>query len=128
MFWRKKDKSIGEQGEDWAVKYLKKKKFKIIERNYQNKIGRRLGEIDIVAEKEGEIIFVEVKTRAVQLGKIVLPEENITRQKLHKLQKIARDYIREKNLWEKPYRFDAVSIVLRGDKVEEIRHLESIFY
>ncbi|MEF3691555.1 MAG: YraN family protein [Candidatus Moraniibacteriota bacterium] len=128
MFWQKNQKSIGEQGEDWAVKYLKKKKFRIIERNYQNKLGRRLGEIDIIAEKEGEIIFIEVKTRVVGAEKIILPEENITRQKLHKLQKIARDYIREKNLWEHPYRFDAVSILLKGDKAEEIRHLESIFY
>ncbi|HCP08437.1 MAG TPA: YraN family protein [Candidatus Moranbacteria bacterium] len=130
MFWKKKNKNIGSIGEELAGQYLKKKGFKLIEFNYENKLGRRLGEIDIVAEKNDELVFVEVKTRLVRKGSVVFPEENITRDKLHKLQKIARDYIRENDFWNKSYHFDAVSVLLseENNKVLEIRHLESIFY
>lgn len=130
MFWKREKKNIGEIGEELAVKYLKKKGFKIIELNYQNSTGKRLGEIDIIAKKNGQIIFVEVKTRITEGKKIILPEENITQDKLRKLQKIAQNYIRENNLWEINYHFDAISILISSvdEKVLEIRHLESIFY
>lgn len=131
MFWNKnKEKSIGSRGEKVAGKYLKKKGFKIIEFNYQNKTGKRLGEIDIVAKKDKQIVFVEVKSRISDGVTTVLPEENITRDKLHKLQKIINAYINEKDLWECDYRLDAVSILFTedGKSVLEIRHLESIFY
>ncbi|EKE20925.1 MAG: hypothetical protein ACD_7C00427G0001, partial [uncultured bacterium] len=112
MFWNKnKDKKIGSIGEEIAGEYLRKKGYKIIEFNYQNKKGRRLGEIDIIAKKDEQIIFVEVKSRIAKAGRVVLPEENITRDKLYKLQKIAQAYIKGNNLWESAYRFDAVSIL-----------------
>ncbi|MFA6184192.1 MAG: YraN family protein [Parcubacteria group bacterium] len=131
MFWKNKNKkNIGNIGEQVAGKYLKKKGFKIIQFNYQNQKGKRLGEIDIVAKKDDQIVFVEVKTRLTKVGQIILPEENITRDKLHKLQKIAQIYIKENNLWENSYRFDAVSILFdeKGEEVIEMKHLESIFY
>ncbi|MDX9913380.1 MAG: YraN family protein [Candidatus Moranbacteria bacterium] len=131
MFWNKnKEKNIGGMGEKVAGKYLKKKGFKIIEFNYQNKTGKRLGEIDIVTKKDKQIVFVEVKSRISDGITVVLPEENITRDKLDKLQKIINAYVREKNLWECDYRLDAVSILFgqNGKDILEIRHLESIFY
>ncbi len=131
MFWnKKKDKNIGNLGEQIAGKYLKQKGFKIIEFNYQNKKGRRLGEIDIIAKEEEQIVFIEVKSRISKGTDVILPEENITRDKLYKLQKIAQSYIRENDYWDKAYRFDAVSILFDegGKNVLEIRHLESIFY
>lgn len=131
MFWNKdKEKNIGNRGEQLAGKYLKKKGYKIIEFNYQNKTGRRLGEIDIVTKKDNQLVFVEVKSRVSDGKNQILPEENITRDKLYKLQKIINAYLNEKNLWESSYRLDAVSILFAegGNDVLEIRHLESIFY
>lgn len=130
MFWRKKDLNIGELGEKIAGKYLKGKGYKIIEYNYQNKTGRRVGEIDIVTQLGEQIVFVEVKSRIVKEGSLVLPEENITRDKLQKLQRIAKEYIREKYFWDKSYRFDAVAVLFSENRknVLEIKHLESIFY
>ncbi len=55
------NQDIGKAGEDVAATYLAAHGYRIRERNYANTRGLRLGEIDIVAEKEGEIIFVEVK-------------------------------------------------------------------
>lgn len=130
MFWKKKQISIGEIGENEAVKYLKKKGYQIINRNYQNQRGKRVGEIDVIAQKGEKLFFVEVKTRVLKNSKVVLPEENITREKLFKLQRIAQNYIRENDFWDKEYQFDAISVIL-GDEdnaVLDLKHLESIFY
>lgn len=129
MFWNKnkQEKSLGQIGEDIAAKYLKKKGYKILDRNYCNTLGRRLGEIDIIARRNGEIVFVEVKTRILQ-EKTVLPEENINPAKLHKLSKIANAYIKSNKLWDGPFHFDAISVLYdEVEKKAQVRHLENIF-
>lgn len=127
MFWKNKKFNVGAFGEKEAKKFLKKKGFKILDLNFQNKKGRKVGEIDIVARKNGEIVFVEVKARR-SIGKNILPEENITHKKLSNLQRIAQVYLKEKKLTEKPYHFDAVSVLISPEKkVVEIRHMENIF-
>lgn len=129
LFWKeKKRKSLGARGEDIAAKFLKDKGYKIIERNFKNYKGRQLGEIDIIAKKNKEIIFVEVKTRELEKYQGTLPEENITFSKLHKLSKIANSYIKTENLWNFPYHFDAISVWLSEDqKKAKIKHIENIF-
>lgn len=131
LFWNQKEaaKNLGQMGEDLAVKYLKDKDYKILDRNFCNTKGRRMGEVDIIAQKEKEIIFVEVKTREMLKYDWTLPEENINRQKLHKLSKIATFYVRQKNLWNNPYHFDAISVWIDiASKKAKIRHLENIFF
>jgi putative endonuclease len=117
----------GNKGEDIAVQFLKDASFFILERNYKNKSGRALGEIDIVAEEGGELVFVEVKAREAKPGRNIFPEENITASKLRKLARIAEGYVREKKRESSPYRFDAVLIVFRDGAEPEIRHFRSIF-
>ena len=56
---KQRNKIEGEKGEILARQYLKKNNYKILQTNYKNKIG----EIDIIAEKNGKICFVEVKER-----------------------------------------------------------------
>jgi putative endonuclease len=122
-------KTVGQIGEKVAVDFLRKKGYEILGTNYQNSRGRRLGEIDIIArEKESEeIVFVEVKTREYQKYKDTLPEENITRSKLRKLEKIANSYLLKYRLRDKPFRFDAVSIWLDlASRKAKVKHLRSI--
>jgi len=123
--------SVGADGEKIAVKFLKKKSYKIIERNWCNKKGKRIGEIDIIAQEKDRdmLIFVEVKTRKITKNDIdILPEEQITRSKLAKLNRIAEIYIGEKELWDSQWRIDAVSVlIVDGDKKPHINHIESIF-
>ena len=57
-----KKREIGNFGEDCAVKYLRRKHYRILERNY---VTGKL-ELDIIARKGKEIVFVEVKTRSVE--------------------------------------------------------------
>ena len=128
LFWKKEKLSTGQLGEKIAAEYLKKRGYKILEKNFKNPLGRRLGEIDIIAQKNKELVFVEVKTKKASGFKDVSPEERITPDKLRKLNKAGQFYIKSKNLWGSDYRFDAISVWLDENKEKaEIKHLENIF-
>lgn len=119
---------LGALGEELGCRYLKDKGYKILQKNYCNTIGKRLGEIDIVAEKDKALVFVEVKSRLGTLESALLPEANITREKLRKLERIAQCYLREKKREKSAYHFDALSVLYDvASKKAHIRHLEHIF-
>ncbi|MDD5083881.1 MAG: YraN family protein [Candidatus Moranbacteria bacterium] len=121
--------SVGTLGESIACTYLQRKGYAIVERNFQNTKGYKYGEIDIIALQGEIIIFVEVKTRIARSSDTVLPEENISPQKLRHLEKIASTYLTIKKLWKKEYRFDALSILIDPHtKNAKVRHLEHIFF
>lgn len=120
--------SIGARGEKAALNYLKGLKYTILETNFCNKSGRRIGEIDIIAKDGEEIVFIEVKTRNNIANDIILPEENITKSKLYKLNKVASYYISSKKLHKNPYRFDAITILAdQTNSTAKLRHLKNIF-
>ncbi len=78
---------IGAKGEDIASSYLTSKGYRIIDRNFQTK----LGELDIVAEKGEFIIFIEVKYRSnLSFG---YPYEAVNSHKLFKLKKMVEVYM-----------------------------------
>lgn len=119
---------LGSLGEELGCWYLKDKGYRILTTNYCNTGGKRLGEIDIVAKQGSDIVFVEVKSRLGTLESDVLPEANITRDKLRKLERIAQCYLREKKLERNSYHFDALSVLYDVQrKKAHIRHLEHIF-
>jgi putative endonuclease len=120
---------IGQAGEQVAADYLKAKGYAILDMNFKNDSGRRLGEIDIIAKDKAadELVFVEVKTRDYQKYGATLPEENITHDKLKKLSRIAAAYLNQENLRDANYRFDAISVWLdfktRRAKIKHIPHM-----
>lgn len=119
---------MGATGEKLAAEFLERNGFVIIEMNYKNTVGRRLGEIDIIAKEKDEYVFVEVKSRNLIGYQNTLPEENITYSKLHKLSKIASQYLYQNNLRGANYRFDAISVWLDNDaKMAKIKHIRNIF-
>jgi len=122
-------KKIGNIGEKIATDYLEKKGYKILDTNFQNNSGPRMGELDIVAmdmDKE-ELVFVEVKTRNLKKFGETLPEENITYSKIRKLSKIAQYYIRQKKMENLNFRFDAISVWLDEEaKKAKIKHIISL--
>lgn len=109
----------GRAGEELAAAFLREKGFRIVEINYRCQGG----EIDLICEDRQTLVFVEVKTRsATRRGE---PGEAITRSKRARLVKAAARYLTSKKLWEKPCRFDLVSILfLTGETVAE--HWEDI--
>ncbi|MDP3987728.1 MAG: YraN family protein [Candidatus Levybacteria bacterium] len=112
------------RGEDIAAEYLKKKGYKIIERNFRG----RNGEIDIIAidgsEKDKALVFVEVKTRnSVNFG---TPLEAINYFKLKSLIHVAQFYkVSHRNLPEL-LRIDAVAVKLSDDNAIDIEHVKNI--
>jgi len=104
---------LGKRGENISVEFLRKKGYKIIERNYRCS----LGEIDVVARDKNILCFVEVKTRKTeQYG---LPEEAIGWHKQKKLVKAALTYLKENKIHKQDLRFDVVSVY--PDHIELIK-------
>jgi len=97
-------KKLGAKGEEIAVRYLKSRGYRIVERNYRI----RLGEIDIIAEQGDDLVFIEVKTRSD--GIFGSPFESITTQKQKQLSKVALEYISKQGCHNHPARFDVVGI------------------
>ena len=120
-------RTFGDLGEKLSAKYLKEKGYKILDLNFQNASGRRLGEIDIVAKDGTCLVFAEVKTREMEKYSNTLPEENITHAKLLRLEKIASAYMRLKKMEDMDYRFDALSVWLdTAKKAAKIKHIKSL--
>ena len=81
-------KFVGDAGEDFAAKVLTAKGYQILERNYRC----RTGEIDIIAERCDELIFIEVKTRlTTHFG---TPAESVTREKQRRIRGAAACYLK----------------------------------
>ncbi|MBC7765848.1 MAG: YraN family protein [Hyphomonadaceae bacterium] len=102
----KYNKTLGALGEQAAVQYIKKKKYKIIEQNYRC----RAGEIDIIAMHKGELVFIEVKSRRDDA--FGTPAEAITRYKKLNLKQSAQTYL-QSHFLDVPARFDIVEVVGR---------------
>jgi|WetSurMetagenome_2_1015567.scaffolds.fasta_scaffold1479655_1 putative endonuclease len=107
----------GKKGEDLAASYLKKKGYRILERNYRCPYG----EMDIVARESGSIVFVEVKSR--RSDRYGDPQDAVDTNKQKKLSLVSLHYLNEKNLPSDNARFDVVAVRLSLDdvKVELIR-------
>jgi putative endonuclease len=110
-------KLLGSEGEDRAARFLVKHGYRILERNYRT----RSGEIDLIAMHEGEVVFVEVKTRTSDA--FGAPELAVTPQKQRKMIKAALGYIKYRKLHQVPCRFDVVAIRAEDESgVELIRN------
>ncbi len=112
---------LGKKGEKIAVSFLKKRKYKIVERNYRCPFG----EIDIVAKEGDVLVFVEVKTRRSQ--DFGLPKDSIVKHKMKRMYRAALCYMNEKRIWNKQARFDVISIVIRKDGKKDIELIKDAF-
>jgi putative endonuclease len=119
MFGRKKD--LGAAGEDAARRFLRREGFRIIAKNYRCP----LGEIDLIALDGETIVFVEVKTRSSD--DTADPENSIGSRKQTQLTRVARYWLHQHRYPDRPYRFDAVSVVLGPDRRPEVRRIEDAF-
>ena len=97
-------KFLGRAGELKAAEFLKKKGFKILKTNYKTHVG----EIDIIAEDNGTIVFVEVKTRSGDA--FGLPCEAVGSKKQEKYVKVATEYLVKEGKTECTCRFDVIEI------------------
>ena len=111
---------LGQKGEELAEEHLKKAGYKILFRNW--KWGKH--EIDIIAENNDFIIFVEVKTRTDDFQ--MHPLTAITSEKQRSIIWAANGYLQKFKL-DKESRFDIITVIKSIDSFR-IDHLEGAFY
>ncbi len=108
-----KIKQRGKAGEKYVCTYLEKNGYTIIRTNYSS----RYGEIDVIAENESVIAFVEVKTR--KQGSFASGLESITNSKLKKIIRTAAKYLATHNTTKQP-RIDCVQVTVRDSDSDVI--------
>ena len=120
-----KERAIGDIGERIALKYLKKRGYKIREKNYVVFDS----EIDIIAENKTTLAFIEVKTRTLDPDREYFgrPASAVTPEKQRKIIKVAK-YYAAGHPCEKRLSLDIIEVYLTKDKKEDkILHLENAF-
>ncbi len=110
---------LGKAGEKLAINFLLQKGYKILETNYR----LRKAEIDIIAQKNTNLIVVEVKTRSTNyFGN---PQDFITPKKKQLLIEAIHDYIIEKDI-DVEVRFDIIGILKKGNEFQ-LKHIQNAF-
>jgi putative endonuclease len=120
----KKLKSVksqsGREGEKEAARYLEKKGYEIVKRNF-----RTSGvEIDLIAITDDILCFIEVKTR--KSSHFGFPEEFVDHRKMERIIRGASVFGNKKEYRHLKIRFDVISVLYRG-KTFQINHLENAF-
>ena len=119
------NQELGKKGEALAEKYLDDKGFRIIQRNYRCKIG----EIDLICEKDKVLVFCEVKSRrSIAFG---IPAEAIDSKKIRHIRRVASWFLTQKMCINRLYsdydmRFDVVEAVFVNEEYE-LNHVENAF-
>ncbi len=114
------DNSTGAAGESFIADVLKKKGYKLLDRNYKT----RFGEIDIIVSDKKYIVFVEVKTRAK--GGLTSPFESVTPSKQKKIILAAQSYLLRNKVNLQP-RFDVAAVYTEDKKIVAYDYLTDAF-
>jgi len=111
----------GAAGETAAAAWLRRRGYAILARNYRC----RAGELDIVARRGADVVFVEVKTRGPRA--IALPAEQVDARKRARIVRAARSYLARLGGNDPACRFDVVEVVSGAGRVKVTRHLKDAF-
>lgn len=115
-------KTLGERGEAAALKYLRRRGYKILARG--DCVSR--GELDLVALDRRTIVFVEVKTR--QSHDAGHPAEAVDEEKQRRLTDLAAGFLKRYRLLDYPARFDVIAITWPADQRRpRIEHIKNAF-
>lgn len=111
---------LGRWGEQQAEKFLLEKGYQILNKNVRTPYG----EIDLVAQKDEMLIFVEVKTRSSRaFGN---PEEAVTETKLTHMIDSAESYLQENPHLLQDWRIDVIAVTKISVYDPEIVHFENV--
>jgi putative endonuclease len=112
--------AFGELGERVAERWLRRRGWRIISRRFRS--GHR--DIDLVAERDGVVAFVEVKARrGARFGG---PLESVNWRKRRELTRSAQVWVSRFGRPEDAYRFDVVGVLICGGEAK-VRHVENAF-
>ena len=113
--------TLGKSGEEAALQYLEKNKYRVIARSFR----MFRGEIDIIAYDRKTLVFFEVKTRKSR--EFGVPEESVTPNKQRQIMKIANGFLAKNNLQNVECRFDVISLFFTDDNKYSIHHIKNAF-
>jgi len=114
------NKTLGMRGEEIALRYLKQRRYRVLEINYRC----RCGEIDIIARDGTAFVFIEVKTR--RTSSYGPPQLSVTPLKQRRISKAALTWLANNRLMEKDARFDVVGVFLSNDG-PVVEHITNAF-
>ena len=114
-------RTTGREGEDLAAAVLESHGYRILDTNFRSPFG----EIDIVAEESGCLVFVEVKTR--QSDRQGHPSEAVTPEKQRRLTRLAVTFLKRHHLHEHPARFDVIGITWPDGGKPRVEHFVNAF-
>lgn len=115
-------KQTGAQGEALARRYLRRRGYQIIDANWSSIFG----ELDIVAERDETLAFVEVKTRRAADTESAL--EGITAAKRERMLKAVYQYLHDKEFDpDTQWRIDVIAVALDGKRPPKLDHVEDAF-
>ncbi len=109
----------GKEGELLVAQHLQKQGYKILTQNYR----KRFGEVDVIAQKDDTLAFVEVKWRH---NPLIDPAEVISPSKQKKITSIAKHFLSQHNEIEVVCRFD-VALIEENNNSIELRYIENAF-
>ena len=113
-------KETGDRGEDVCARYYEKHGYTVIARNFHS----RYGEIDVIAESDTQLVFIEVKTRAE--GQATLPCEAVDQKKMRRLTQTAQMFLTQYDK-ERQMQFDVFEVLTRDGRPVKCRRLENAF-
>jgi len=112
---------LGREGEAIAARHLERRGLRILERGFRT----RTGEIDLVAEQDGVLVFVEVKARSgLGCGR---PADAVDARKRGRILRAAHLWLARHGASEAPCRFDVVEVLSEGGAQPLVHHIPDAF-
>ncbi|MGQ9887047.1 MAG: YraN family protein [Aggregatilineales bacterium] len=109
---------LGRLGEQIAAQYLMQRGYTLLASNWRCKNG----EIDLVAQRDSGIVFVEVRTR--RAASVDPAFESITPRKRERLLAAIHAYLAETGLENENWRVDIIAVAIRHSRPPVVEHLE----
>lgn len=111
---------LGAWGERQAERHLRGEGYRVLERNWNAAVG----ELDLIVEREGDLVFVEVKTRSSH--RFGAPEDALTSRKRRRLQRAAWAYLEQVDRLQADWRFDVIAVERGPDgRLARLEHFEN---
>ena len=116
-------RDLGNEGEEIAAEYLKKKGYRVLARNWsvRGRNGKMMGELDIVAKKGKDIVFVEVKAGSSN-DPAWRPEIHVTTTKAVRLKRAALVWLAMNKKLNAPWQIDVIAVDFGGE-IPRVRHI-----
>lgn len=112
--------TLGRWGEDAAAAHLEARGYAVLARNWRG----RGGELDIVCQRRGTVVFAEVKTRTA--GQMATPHDALTPAKRRSLARAAAQWLTQHDAWDRPCRFDLLAVIQDQGRTL-VEHVENAF-